>query len=95
MIPLKAKPVPDGDTCEIVSAEPPELVSVCESVLVLPVATFPKPWLAGLAVRRPGVTPVPDNATFRVEFEALLIRARFPFTLPPDWGAKETVNVVL
>jgi hypothetical protein len=95
LIPLKEKPVPEGDSCEIVSAEPPELVSVCESVLVLPVATFPKLWLAGLAVRRPGVTPVPDNTTFRVEFEPLLISARFPLTLPPDWGAKETVNVVL
>ena len=95
MIPLKEKPVPEGDTCEIVSAEPPELVSVCETVLVLPVATFPKLWLAGLAVRIPGVTPVPDNAILRVEFEPLLIRARFPLTLPPDWGANETVNVVL
>ena len=56
---------------------------------------FPKLWLAGFAVKRPGVTPVPDNAIFRVEFEPLLIRARFPLTLPPDWGANETVNVVL
>jgi hypothetical protein len=28
--------------CEIVSADPPELVSVTDRVLLLPVVTFPK-----------------------------------------------------
>ena len=95
LIPLNEKPVPVGETCEIVRADPPELVSVWESVLALPVATFPKLWLAGLAVRRPGVTPVPDTARFRVEFDALLIRPRFPLTLPPECGANKTLKVVL
>ena len=34
----------------MVSAEPPELVRVSASVVVLPVATFPKLKLAGLVV---------------------------------------------
>ncbi len=94
LIPLKLKPVPLAVICEMVSAEPPAFVSVCESVLLVPVPTFPKLRLVGLAVRSPGVTPVPDKAIFRVEFDALLIRARFPLTVPLDWGEKSTLNVV-
>jgi hypothetical protein len=94
-IPLKLKPLPLGVICEIVRADPPELVSVCETVLVLPVVTFPKLWLVGLAATSPGITPVPDNEIFKVELDALLVKLRFPLTLPLDCGENRTLNDVL
>ena len=39
---MKLKPVPLGAICEMVRAEPPELVSVWDRVLLLAAATFPK-----------------------------------------------------
>ena len=94
-MPVKLKPVPLGTICEIVRAEPPELISVWESVLLLAEATFPKLRLVGFAASVAGVAPVPERERFRVELEASLTMARFPLTLPLDWGVKSTVKLVL
>jgi len=63
--------------------------------LLLPVATFPKLWLVGFAVKNPGATPVPDNEIFKVGFDALLINATFPLTFPLACGEKRTLKFVL
>ena len=95
MMPVKLKPVPLGVIWEMVRAEPPELISVWESVLLLAEATFPKLRLVGFAASVAGVAPVPERERFRVELEASLTMARFPLTLPLDWGVKSTVKLVL
>src|SRR6266550_1918613 len=98
-MPVKLKPVPLGAICEMVRAEPPELVSVWESVLLLAAATFPKLRELGFALRTAGdpggVTPVPERATSKVGLFASLTSLRFPFRLPDDDGAKFTVNVAV
>lgn len=94
-MPVKLKPVPLGAIWEMVRAEPPELVSVWESVLLLAAPTFPKLRLLGFAARTAGVAPVPDRERFSVELEASLRMARFPLMLPLDWGVKSTVKLVL
>jgi hypothetical protein len=43
-------------------------------------------------VSAPAAKPFPDSATFTVEFEALLIIARFPLLLPAAVGVKVTVK---
>ena len=96
---MKLKPVPLGVIWKMVRADPPELTSVWESVLLLPAATFPKIRLIGFAVRTAGdpggVTPVPERATSKVGLFASLTNLRFPFRLPDDSGAKFTVNVAV
>lgn len=95
LTPLKLKPVPLVVIWEIVRAEPPEFVRVSESVWLLPVATLPKLRLVGFALKMAGVTPVPDNAMFSAEFDALLTIARLPVRLPAACGEKTTLNAEL
>ena len=64
VIPLKLNPAPLGVIWEIVRDVPPEFVSFSASVVLLPVVTFPKLTLVGLAVSWAGVIPVPDSGTF-------------------------------
>ena len=70
--------------CEIVTLEPPELVSVAGRVWEFPTCTLPKLKLAGLAVRDPGVAPVPDSGTLTVGSEASLRIETLPLTCPLD-----------
>ena len=49
-MPLKLNPAPLGETCEIVSAAVPELLSVSDKFLLEPIATEPKLRLDGVAV---------------------------------------------
>ena len=48
-MPLKLKPAPLGETCEMVSADVPELLSVSDKFLLEPIATEPKLRLDGVA----------------------------------------------
>jgi hypothetical protein len=95
VIPLKLNPAPLGIICEIVSADPPEFVSFSASVVLLPVVTFPKLRLVGLAVSWPGVVAVPDSGTFRAESDAFDVMARLPLSELPDVGAKTTLKLTL
>jgi hypothetical protein len=95
VIPLKLNPAPLGVICEIVRAVPPELVSFSARVDVLPVVTFPKLRLVGLAVSWPDVAPVPDSGTLKEELDAFEVMARFPLTALPDVGAKLTLKLTL
>jgi hypothetical protein len=62
---------------------------------VLPTVTLPKARLLGFDPSAPGASPVPDNGTFRVGFEAFEIIVRLPLTLPAESGVKVTLNVAL
>jgi hypothetical protein len=84
LIPLKLNPAPLGVIWEIVSAEPPEFVTVSARVALLPVVTLPKLRLAGFAVSWPDVVPVPDSGTEKVGFDPLELITRLPVVLPAD-----------
>ena len=96
---MKLKSVPLGAIWEMVRAEPPELISVWESVLLLAAPTLPKLRLLGFAARTAGVpagvTPVPERAISKVGLSASLTNFRPPVRLPDDGGAKFTVNVAV
>ncbi len=93
--PLMLNPVPLGVIDEIVSAVPPELDKVSDSVLLDPAATFPKVRLDGLALTIPGDTPVPDSAMLKGELEPLLTIANVPVATPAAVGANFTETVAL
>jgi hypothetical protein len=93
-MPLKLNPAL-GVIWEIVRDVPPAFVSFSASVALLPVVTFPKLRLVGLAVSWPGVLPVPDRGTFSAELDAFEVIARLPLTVPPDVGVKVTVKLAL
>jgi len=95
LIPLTLNPVPPGVIWEMVRAEPPEFVRVSARVALLPVLTLPKLRLAGLALSWPGVTPVPDNGTFKTELAALDVIARLPLTPPLEVGENLTLKLAL
>jgi hypothetical protein len=90
VIPLKLKPAPMGTTCDIVIAAVLALVTVSDSVFFDPVCTDPKLRLVGLELSCPPATPVPESATLRAEFGALLVIATFPLNVPADLGANVT-----
>jgi hypothetical protein len=93
--PLKPKPVPTGVIWLIVSGDPPELVRVSDSEVLLPVVTLPKLRLAGAAVSWPGVTPVPESGTFKGELVALEAMAKLPVMLPAAVGENFTLKLTL
>lgn len=95
VIPLSVKPVPLAPTCEIVTLDPPVLVTVSDSPWLFPVCTVPKLRLVGLAPSAPGPTPVPDNAIDNVGLGASEVMVTLPLALPVACGANVIVNVVL
>ena len=64
-MPVKLKPVPLGAIWEMVRADPPELVSVWESVLLLDAATFPKLRVVGFAATVAGVALVAERESWK------------------------------
>jgi hypothetical protein len=51
--PLIEKPLPDTFACEMVTAEPPLLVSVSDRFVLLPTCTLPNERLEGFAASVP------------------------------------------
>ncbi len=94
-IPLTEKPVPLLATFEIVTVEPPVLVTVSDRTLLLPSLTLPKLKLVGFAPSAPAATPVPDNGTDREGFEPFEVMVTLPLALPAVTGAKVTLKVAL
>jgi len=78
-----------------VTLDPPVLVTVSDSDMVLPVITLPKSRLVGLDDRVPAETPMPDNGKVSVESEAFDVMVTAPAALPAAWGANATVKFVL
>lgn len=70
--PLSLNPAPEMLTLETVTLEPPELVSVVESVSLLPTFTLPKLRLEELKLKVPGV-----GVTVRVAAELITLPAEF------------------
>ena len=93
--PLKLNPVPLTVALEIVTLEPPVLVSVTATLGLLPIRTFPKSTLLGVAVRLPGDRPRPERAILSGELDAVETIASVPLTVPVAAGAKVAVNVTL
>lgn len=75
--------------------DPPEFVSFSATLALVPVVTFPKLRLVGLADSWPDVAPVPDSGTLREGLDAFEVIVRFPLTVLPDVGAKVTVKLTL
>ena len=91
--PLKVNPVPVTAAFEIVTVEPPELVTTTATDLLLPSVTLPKTTLLGLAVNEPGATPVPLSAIFNGDPGASEAIARLPLTFPEPVGANFTEKI--
>lgn len=94
-IPLTLNPVPLTATCEIEMLVLPVFVTVSDRVLVCAICTLPKLRLVGFDPSAPAATPVPDNAIFKVGFDAVEVMATFPLTAPAAVGANDTLNVAL
>jgi hypothetical protein len=95
VMPLKSNPVPLTATREIVTLEPPVLVTVSDKDLLLPTITLPKLRLLGLDPKAPDARPVPDRAMVRVGFEAFEMILTLPLALVADVGVNVTVKVAL
>ena len=95
VIPLMLNPVPLIPAREIVTLDPPVLVTVSDSVCLVPASTFPKLRLVGFDPRPPGEIPMPDNGIVRVVLEAFEVMVTLPVTLPADVGVKATLKLAL
>jgi hypothetical protein len=92
--PLKEKPDPLGDTCVILTVDPPVLVRVSVLVLFVPTWTLPNAKLEGLGVSTPGVTPSPVKFSTTVLFfpKVVVANETLPLKLPAPVGAKVIVT---
>jgi hypothetical protein len=93
--PLTLNPAPVAVACEMVTLDPPLLVTVSERVCVAFTSTLPKLKLGLVAASAPAVLAVPDRGMERVEFEALLVRVTLPVGVPAVVGANTTLNDLL
>jgi hypothetical protein len=95
VIPLNVNPVPLIPICEIVTLEPPVLVTVSDRDLLLPTVTLPRARLVGFDPNAPGATPVPDSGMVRLGLEAFEVIVILPLRLAADAGVSVTVKVAL
>ena len=94
--PLALRPVPVTLTLEIVTFAFPLFVRVALSELLLPIFTFPKLRIVGLAPsKNVAATPVPLKGIATGELGALLSSETEPVALPEVLGAKTALNVML
>lgn len=91
--PLTVKPAPLGVACEIVTLDPPVLVTVSDVLLLLPTCTLPNARLAGLGESVPGVTPVPVKETATLLFVPFEVVAKV--TLPLKFPVPVGANVIV
>jgi hypothetical protein len=93
--PLIEKAVPVKFACEMVSVDPPELVSVSDKFARLPTCTLPKARLVGFAVSESAARPVPESGMLSGELGALETMLNAPLAAPALAGAKVAVKVTL
>jgi hypothetical protein len=96
VIPLAEYPAPLTVICETLAVVFPMFVTVTFCDAVVPMVTFPKFQLDGVAVSVELVAvPVPDNAIATGEFGALLTTNRLPLKVAAVSGANCAVKVLL
>ena len=93
--PLMEKPVPLALAAEMVTVDPPVLVSVSDRFALLPTCTLPKARLVGAGVSVPWVTPVPESGMLRLGLDPLEVMLRLPVAAPAAVGLNTTENEVL
>jgi hypothetical protein len=94
--PVMLNPVPVLTLAWLIfTAVPPEFVRLSVLLAVLLTATLPKLREEDVTPSTPGVVPLPDRETSRVEFEASLRTEIFPLADPPDCGLKLTLKLAL
>jgi hypothetical protein len=91
VIPVTVNPVPLTPTWEMVTLEPPVLVTVSDTDWLLPTITLPKFSLAGLSANWPLATPVPVSERVAELLEALLVRENAALKAPAALGANTSV----
>jgi hypothetical protein len=107
--PLRLNPAPVTVGEEIVTLEPPELVTVSYSIWLLATWILPKFMLDGLAARKPGV--VPESGAVPVPAREIVVALRrcfwlfpigveattdrLPLVPPADCGVKVTARCTL
>jgi hypothetical protein len=96
VIPLMLNPEPPAMAAwEIVTLDPPVLVTVADRVCLTPTATLPKLRLAGFEASGPAVAPFPDKGIVKDEFDAFDAIVIFPLTVPAAVGSNETLKGAL
>ena len=93
--PLTEKPAPVEAAEEIVTLDPPVLVSVSETVWLVPTTTVPKLIEDGVEVTAPSVTPVPAKGIARLGFDPSDVIVKVPASLPAADGLYLTLKFVL
>jgi hypothetical protein len=93
--PLIEKVAPVTFACEMVTDDPPVLVTVSDRFALLPTCTLPIARLLGFGDSVPGVTPVPESAMLRLGFNPFDVIVTLPLAAPLALGANCTVNEVL
>jgi hypothetical protein len=94
VIPVTLNPAPATVTEEIVTVALPPFVRLKLCELLVPVVTFPKAAVVGVAANC-GCVPVPLKAIVVGELGALLTIEMLPLALPAVVGANCALNVVL
>jgi hypothetical protein len=89
--PLILKPAPVTAAWEIVRVAVPPFLRVTGRVPLLPISTFPKSVLLGLALSR-RFRPEPESEIVAGELVALLTTEMLPVAPPPAVGAKTTLK---
>jgi hypothetical protein len=93
LIPPSVKPDPLTATCEIVMLDGLELVTVSESVCVLPTVTLPQFKLAGFEPREPAAIPLPESEIVAELLLASLVMVLVALKAAAAFGVKENVMV--
>jgi hypothetical protein len=93
--PLMENPAPLTLACEMVTDDPPVLVTVSDRFVLLPTCTLPNPSVVGFADNVPDVTPVPESEMFKLGLLPFEVMFTVPVAEPPVVGAKLTLNEVL
>ena len=99
MKPLRLNPAPVTVAEEIVTLEPPELVTVSYSIWLLATWILPKFMLEGLAARKPGGAGVPEIGAVPVPVKEIVVALKrcllrfhttdkLPLAPPTDCGVK-------
>jgi hypothetical protein len=92
---VTVKPAPVTLACDIVTLDPPVLVSVSDRLALLPTCTLPNDRLVGFAESVPAVTPVPETGMFKVGLAPSEVIVTLPLAAPVAAGANCRLKVLL